>query len=593
MAAVPGHGRADRDRAAAPACGATVNFPFPAGATGDVYLAGARRGGRRRSPSASHPTWLLISAGFDAHRRDPLTDLGLTAGDFARLTARLGRARRRRAAGSCSSRAATTSRRWPTPPAPPWPRSCGVDATGPRRRRAAGPAHDVRRRRSPSAGRERPGLTGLDLACPTVVPDRFAPVLAELAPLAERFAGGRPPALPGRRDRARPAARPRARPATSTCTTDARPAEIKRHPAGLGRRGLDAGRALRHDRRPQGRPRPTRSRPTGPRPTPPTPASPTSCSPTRSRSTCRGATSRSTPWRCELDGATRRSSSIPFGGAADLAAERLRTPLRPEVSFSDDPLRMLRAARFIAGYELEPDAGAGRRRRARCATAWRSCRPSASATSSTSCIIARPTRRPGCGSSSTPAWPTSSCPSCRPCASSRTRSTATRTCWPTPSPWSRTCGPTPGPTFDFRRTRLAALFHDVGKPKTRVVPQGQGRHLPPPRGGRGPHDARPACRRCATRTTTSRPSPGWSSCTCGSTPTDGLDRLGRAPLRARRRRPARRADRADPLRLHDAQRAQGGRRWPQRMDELEARIAELAEEEELRRHPARARRHAR
>jgi poly(A) polymerase len=46
----------------------------------------------------------------------------------------------------------------------------------------------------------------------------------------------------------------------------------------------------------------------------------------------------------------------PFGGAVDLASRRLRTPLAPEVSFADDPLRMLRAARFIAGYGLEPDA---------------------------------------------------------------------------------------------------------------------------------------------------------------------------------------------------------------------------------------------
>jgi poly(A) polymerase len=46
----------------------------------------------------------------------------------------------------------------------------------------------------------------------------------------------------------------------------------------------------------------------------------------------------------------------PFGGATDLVAGRLRTPLSPEESFSDDPLRMLRAARFIAGYDLQPDA---------------------------------------------------------------------------------------------------------------------------------------------------------------------------------------------------------------------------------------------
>ncbi len=47
----------------------------------------------------------------------------------------------------------------------------------------------------------------------------------------------------------------------------------------------------------------------------------------------------------------------PFGGVADLAALRLRTPLSPEESFTDDPLRMLRAARFLAGYGLVPDPG--------------------------------------------------------------------------------------------------------------------------------------------------------------------------------------------------------------------------------------------
>ena len=65
--------------------GTTVNFPLPAGATGDVY---------RRAldevvvPMAERfgPTWVLVSAGFDGHRDDPITELGLAAGDFADLT---------------------------------------------------------------------------------------------------------------------------------------------------------------------------------------------------------------------------------------------------------------------------------------------------------------------------------------------------------------------------------------------------------------------------------------------------------------------------------------------------------------------------
>ena len=45
----------------------------------------------------------------------------------------------------------------------------------------------------------------------------------------------------------------------------------------------------------------------------------------------------------------------PYDGFGDLTSGRLRTPLAPTESFSDDPLRMMRAARFIAGYGLEPD----------------------------------------------------------------------------------------------------------------------------------------------------------------------------------------------------------------------------------------------
>jgi poly(A) polymerase len=48
----------------------------------------------------------------------------------------------------------------------------------------------------------------------------------------------------------------------------------------------------------------------------------------------------------------------PFGGLQDLAARRLRTPIDPEVSFGDDPLRMVRLARFAAVLDAEPDDAA-------------------------------------------------------------------------------------------------------------------------------------------------------------------------------------------------------------------------------------------
>src|SRR5207244_2283703 len=47
----------------------------------------------------------------------------------------------------------------------------------------------------------------------------------------------------------------------------------------------------------------------------------------------------------------------PYGGVVDLAEGVLRTPGTPEESFSDDPLRMMRAARFAAqlGVSVAPE----------------------------------------------------------------------------------------------------------------------------------------------------------------------------------------------------------------------------------------------
>ena len=67
---------------------------------------------------------------------------------------------------------------------------------------------------------------------------------------------------------------------------------------------------------------------------------------------CVAAISPSTPWRYR---SRTREFVDPYGGLSDLARQVIRTPATPESSFSDDPLRMMRAARFVAQLGFRPD----------------------------------------------------------------------------------------------------------------------------------------------------------------------------------------------------------------------------------------------
>ncbi len=239
----------------------------------------------------------------------------------------------------------------------------------------------------------------------------------------------------------------------------------------------------------------------------------------------------------------------PFDGIGDIAARRLRTPLDPEVAFSDDPLRMLRAARFIAGYELEPDAALVKAVETERSRLEIVSRERIRDELDKLLLLPVPTEglwfivRTGLAEEFLPELPALAL---EQDPIQRHKDVLAHTIAVVEK------------TSPDRTLRLAALFHDVGKPLTRAYRPRWG-PLPPPRRGRSEDGAKTHARaavpdRCHRRRRAAR---GAAS----ALPylQDGLDRLGPAPIRARRRGPARSFERADPLRLHDPQPGQGPR----------------------------------
>ncbi len=97
----PGTG-ATNEVGAAGGAGYTVNIPFPGGYGDEEYAAAFRRiivpVGRQFAPQ-----FVLISAGFDGHLRDPLSQMRLTKDGFAAMTRSLLSVARDHAAGRCAA----------------------------------------------------------------------------------------------------------------------------------------------------------------------------------------------------------------------------------------------------------------------------------------------------------------------------------------------------------------------------------------------------------------------------------------------------------------------------------------------------------
>lgn len=162
----------------------------------------------------------------------------------------------------------------------------------------------------------------------------------------------------------------------------------------------------------------------------------------------------------------------PYNGAADLIARVLRTPLSPEESFSDDPLRMLRAARFIAALNLTPDPALVAAVKNMADRLEIVSRERVQAELDRLIVLDHPTSGlwflvdTGLAAHFFPELPAMSL---EQDPIHRHKDVLTHT-----FAVVENVRPDAHPNFDFRRTRLAALFHDIGKPKTRSIRKGKG-----------------------------------------------------------------------------------------------------------------------
>jgi poly(A) polymerase len=173
----------------------------------------------------------------------------------------------------------------------------------------------------------------------------------------------------------------------------------------------------------------------------------------------------------ELTG-TEPSLIDPFNGAADLIARVLRTPLSPEESFSDDPLRMLRAARFIAALNLTPDTALVAAVKNMAERLEIVSRERIQAEIDRLIVLDHPTAGlwflvdTGLAGHFFPELPAMSL---EQDPIHRHKDVLTHT-----FAVVENVRPDAHSSFDFRLTRLAALFHDIGKPKTRSIRKGKG-----------------------------------------------------------------------------------------------------------------------